>query len=120
MMKEVDHFRQEECVGMTESASFRFLRFVSSAPEPHRYVPVNWSRVPVMWGGSHQRRGTASRPCRWSPGARVGPLWTERAASSVGRVGLTYFLDQTGEVPQAGDRHGRLAIEHRDVFTGTA
>lgn len=37
-----------------------------------------------------------------------------------GRVGLPYLLDQTGEVPQAGDRHGWLAIEHRDVFAGTA
>lgn len=37
-----------------------------------------------------------------------------------GRVGLTYFVDQSGEVPQAGDRHGRLAVEHRDAFAGTA
>ena len=39
---------------------------------------------------------------------------------AVGRVSLTYFLDQTGEVTQAGDRHGWLAVEHRDVFAGTA
>ena len=39
---------------------------------------------------------------------------------AVGCVSLTYFLDQTGEVPQAGDRHGWLAVEHRDVFAGTA
>jgi hypothetical protein len=29
MMREVDHFSQEECSGMAESASFRFHHFVS-------------------------------------------------------------------------------------------
>ena len=123
MMKEVDHFSQEECVGMAESASFRFLHFVSSPTEPNRYFPVKWSRIPVMWSTGTEplaeRNGAAILPLEPLALELVG-LRANVLPVVVGCVGLTYFLDQTGEVPEAGDRHWRLAVEHRDVFAGTA
>jgi hypothetical protein len=39
-MTEVGHFRQEECIVMPESTSFRFPPFRFLIKEPDRYIPV--------------------------------------------------------------------------------
>src|SRR4051794_4397502 len=75
-----------------------------------------WSTGTELSGG---RNGVASGPPEPLALELVG-LRANMLPVAVGRFSLTYFLDQAGEVPQAGDGHGWLAIEHRDVFSGTA
>src|SRR5262245_12540390 len=88
-----------------------------------------WSVIPVMWDSVPVDVSTGTEPSAGRNGVASGPpeplvlelvrLRANVLPVAVGRFSLTYFLDQTGEVPQAG-RHGWLAVEHRDVFSGTA
>jgi hypothetical protein len=69
MMREVDHFRQEECVAGGGVSIISFLSFRFVAKSQIGRIPVMWSSVPVDLvhrNGSCQGNETPGRACRSS------------------------------------------------------
>jgi hypothetical protein len=50
MMREVDHFSQEECDGRRFNLIFVSVISSFGSMESDGCIPVKWSTIPVMWG----------------------------------------------------------------------
>ena len=50
MMREVDHFSQEKCVGEGKQHHFVYVISFLGSVAPDRAVTEKWSAIPVMWG----------------------------------------------------------------------
>ena len=121
---------REKCWGGTLNI-ISFSSFRLSLNAAVFLIPVKWSAIPAMWGTVpvNWSTGTVSQlaGCGGYRGMPLEPLPLKLASLgsnvlpvTVRHLGLTHLLDQSTEVPQAGDRRRSLTVEHSYVLARAA